>query len=169
MNFEQFTAYTTFNYRMAGRKNTHEPGIFANAGNSGRVALKAPPKQSARNLKGYKNNALKRDSDNKEMSDSQKFVEDGTSLYEKYWDWITDNFIPGESEKYSIWCFIMGALGCILCFIPFYRSDPSMMSGGILPGQLVFDGATTNLEYSLDRYHSTFLHLFYIQSISILS
>ena len=129
------------------RPKTHEPGIFSNAGNSGRQV----PKQSARNLKGYKNNSLKRDSE-KDGNDSEKMTNSGfSSLYDKFFDWIFDNLIPGESEKYSIWCFIIGAVGCILCFIPFYRSDPSMNTGGILPGQLVFDGTTANLEYSLDR------------------
>lgn len=125
----------------------HEPGILSNAGNSGR---QVPPKQSVRNLKAYKQNGLKRDSDN-EGNDSEKIANNNGSLYHQFFYWIFDNLIPGESEKYSIWCFLTGAVGCILCFIPFYRSDPSMNSGGILPGQLIFDGATGNLEYALDR------------------
>ena len=133
----------------------HEPGILlSNAGNSGRQL----PKQSARNLKAYKQNGLKRDSE-KDLSDSEKIVDSGLSLYDRYMDWIFDNLIPGESEKYSIWCFIMGAVGCILCFIPFYRSDPTFNSGGTLPGELTFDGATTTLEESLDRYHFSSHHI----------
>ena len=125
---------------------THEPGIFGNAGNSGR----APPRQSVRNLKGYKHIGFKRDSD-REKSESEKIADGGPSLYERYLDWFFDNFIPGESEKYSLWCFALGTVGSILCFIPFYRSDPTMTTGGVLPGQLVFDGPSTNLQYSLAR------------------
>ena len=128
------------------RPKTHEPGIFGNAGNSGRQA----PRQGVRNLKGYKHNGYKRDSE-KIKSENEKVVESGSSFYDRYLDWIFENFIPGESEKYSIWCFVLGALGSILCFIPFYRSDPTMNSGGILPGQLVFDGPSSNLQYSLTR------------------
>ena len=128
-------------------RKVHEPGILSNAGNSGRVA----PRQSARNLKGYKHNSYKRENEI-ELSDNEKVVGIGqTSCHDRFLDWLFDNFIPGKSEKYSLWCFVLGSLGSILCFIPFYRKDPTMNSGGILPGQLVFGVPSVNLQNSIAR------------------